>query len=356
MSERKILVWGLTNNRAGTEAIIKNYVQLCDSASFDFLCYEEPTNHSEIFENGNNRYYVFPAKSRNIVGYYRKLVRFMRKNAKKYNALWMNINDTANIDALIWAKRYGISKRIVHMHSSKVSNDFLIRLFSFYNKRRCINKATDYWACSEKAGEFLYGDRSFKVIPNIVDPKNIEYSAAARHQIRDTYHLDNCFVIGAVGRLSEVKNLEFIIRIFPMLLKKKANTRFLVVGDGELREGLEQLVCRNGFSDKIIFVGSQKNVAAYYSALDAFVMPSFFEGLPVSLLEAQFNGLPCVISDRISDESIISSNVQQISLSEAEHWVDCLSSILCRENKLDYERAKKYTFIEGKRSAQVMFD
>ncbi len=356
MYKRKILVWGLTNNRAGTEAIIKNYVQLCDTASFDFLCYEEPLNHSEIFANGDNRYYVFPAKSKNIARYHKDLLSFMRENAKKYDVLWMNVNDTANIDALIWAKRYGISKRIVHMHNSKVSNNYLIRLFSFFNKQRCINNATDYWACSEEAGKFLYGDRCFKVIPNIVDPRNIEYSTIARSRIRSIYHLEKCFVIGAVGRLSEVKNIEFIIKIFPMLIKKKDNVRFLVVGDGELREELEQLVCCNDLADKVIFTGSQQNVAAYYSALDAFVMPSFFEGLPVSLLEAQFSGLPCVISDRISDESIISCNVQRISLSETERWVDCLASISCRENKLDYERAKKYTFSEGKWSAQVMFD
>lgn len=356
MSQQRILVWGLTNNRAGTEAVIKNYVQLCPEVSFDFLCYEAPVNHAEIFKGSRNRYYVFPFKSKNPWRYFIELPKFIKSNAQRYSTIWVNINDTANIDPLVWAKRGGIKKRIVHMHNSQVSDDPLIQFFSRVNKQRCLESATDYWACSEMAGAFLYGDRSYTVIPNVVHPDNVKYSKCSARSIRRLYGIeDDSFLIGAVGRLSKVKNLEYLLQLLPSLLMRNDKICLLLVGDGELRPNLERLTHELGIENKVFFAGSQKNVADYYSSFDVFVMPSLFEGLPVSLLEAQFNGLPCVVSDAIPAEAVISTDAIRVPLSSEREWIESLLHASRRDNALIFDRADKYTFESCRKRAQKMF-
>lgn len=353
---KRILVWGLTNNKAGTEAVIKNYVLLSKGIVFDFLCYEEPTSYRMLFDNTKNKYFLFPKKSENPIYYYNKLHSFMKHCSKEYDALWMNINDAANVDAIIWAKRYGISKRIIHVHNSQVANMPMIKIFSFLNKQRCLNAATDYWACSELAGKNFFHGQSFTVIPNPVNPKNSLYSDKGRKKIRAAYEIhEEDFVVGAVGRLSYVKNISFLISLFPNLFRINPNMKLLLVGDGDLRPVLEQQVKQEGISGKVIFAGSQDDIADYLSAFDLYVMPSLFEGLPVSLLEAQFNGLPCVVSDAISSEAIISKNVLRVPLEKVDKWINAIQNMTNRNNQLISNKASRYTLENCKKLVQKMF-
>lgn len=356
MEQNKILVWGLSNNKAGTEAVINNYVLLSEGISFDFLCYEAPVRYQEMFNNRSNKYFLFPKKSRNPVSYYKKLHSFMRQRSKEYRALWMNINDAANVDTIIWAKRYGIPKRVIHIHNSQVANIPMIKFFSFLNKQRCLHAATDYWACSELAGKNFFHGQNFTVIPNPVNPKNSLYSDMGRKKIRTAYGINKeDFVVGAVGRLSYVKNISFLISLFSHLFRANPNMKLLLVGDGELRPSLEQQSREEGISDKVVFAGTQDNIADYLSALDLYVMPSLFEGLPVSLLEAQFNGLPCVVSEAISSEAIISTNVLKVPLGKVDKWIEAIQNTTDRNNQLISNKANKYTLDNCRELAQKMF-
>lgn len=354
--KKRILVWGLTNNRAGTESVIKNYVKLAPEVIFDFLCYEQPLNHKELFCGTKNQYYIIPAKSKRPLVYYIKLLLFVKKHANRYDALWMNINDAANIDALVWAKRFKITKRIIHIHSSSVANSFLIKFFNFFNKNRCLHLGTDYWACSKIAGDHFFKNKTYRIIPNPVNLNNCAFSEIGRMKIRKSYEInDEDLVLGAVGRLSAEKNVGFLIRLLPRLKEKNPNVRLMLVGDGEQRAVLEKMAKEKGVSDYVIFVGAQDDVSKYYSACDVYLMPSLFEGLGIALLEAQFNGLPCVVSSEIPSEAIISSNVQKVSLGDTDEWIEAILGTKGRENKLNLERASKYTPEKCREYAVQMF-
>lgn len=322
--KNRILVWGLSNNRAGTEAVIYNYVSRIKDISFDFLCYEEPLNYSDLFEGTKNRYYVIPLKIKHPISYRINLKKFMKIHHAEYSTVWCNINDVSNIDLLILAKKYGIKRRIVHMHNSRIPDVFITQLFSKLNWRKCLKLATDKWACSEEAGRFLYGLLPFKVIPNMVNAGACVFDVEKRTRLRGELGLGDSYVIGNVGRLDVQKNQQFLIKILPILLKINPKIKLLFVGEGPLREELQGLAYTMGVSEEVVFCGTQSDIQGYLSVFDVFAFPSLYEGLSLSILEAQFNGLPCIISEGVGEESIISNGTTIIELKNEKKWIETL--------------------------------
>lgn len=321
---KRILVWGLSNNRAGTEAVINNYVSRINDISFDFLCYEEPLNYSNLFVGTNNRYYVIPLKIKHPISYKINLERFMKIHHTEYSTVWCNINDVSNIDLLILAKRYGIKRRIVHMHNSRIPDVFITQLFSKLNWRKCLKLATDKWACSEEAGCFLYGLMPFKVIPNMVNADACAFDIEKRMRLRGELGFDDSYVIGNVGRLDVQKNQQFLIKILPNLLKNNPKTKLLFVGEGPLKKELQDFAYTMGVSKEVVFCGAQSDIQGYLSVFDIFAFPSLYEGLSLSILEAQFNGLPCIISEGVGRESVISNGTTIIDLKNEKKWTEAL--------------------------------
>lgn len=342
-SRSRVLVWGLSNNRAGTEMVIYNYVKHAPSISFDFLCYDEPLSFSDLFEEGSpHRYFVIPVKIKHPFAYMRALNAFMREHGSEYSALWFNVNEISNIDLLIYAKRYGIERRITHMHNSEIPDVFITKLFSKLNWRRCLALTTDRWACSDSAGSFLYRGLPYTVIPNMVNAEGCAFSPTKRKDIRARWSFGGSLVIGTVGRLAHQKNHEFLLRLMPSVLEKCRNAKLMIVGDGPLREDLTHLADELGLGDHVVFTGSQPDVQAFLSAFDVYAFPSFYEGLSLSILEAQFNGLPCVMSSGVGEESVISSNVAVVSLDKPQKWVSALLDADRKENTLIVGKAEKY--------------
>ncbi len=342
MARDRILVWGLSDNRAGTEMVIYHYAKKLPGASFDFLCYEEPASFSDLFDSGRNRWFTIPVKLRHPIAHGRALRAFMTEHACEYRALWMNVNDISNIDLLGQAARRGIPKRVLHMHSSSIPHRFVTRFFSALNGNAARRFATDRWACSTDAGRFLYGDVPYEVVPNRVDAATCRFSGEARRSVRERWGLEGAFVVGAVGRLSPEKNHRLLIDALPGLLAEQPDARLLIVGAGPLEGELRQRAEASGVASAVVWAGRQERVGDYLSAMDVFAMPSFFEGLSLSLLEAQFNGLPCVVSEGVTSEGIIASGVASAPVDDRCQWQRLLLEASRDRAILDEGRAARF--------------
>ena len=237
----------------------------------------------------------------------------------------MNFNNLSNIDALAAAARKGIPRRIAHVHSASYSGGIPQQMLSTLHKRQYGRYVTDRWACSKMAGEFFFGLDSFEVVPNAIDYGKFVFSPSARDVVRASLGVGDGLLLGTVGRLDKAKNQAHLISLTARIRAKRPNVQLLIVGEGPCENELRREARDLGIEDAVYVVGAQSDVGAYLSALDVFLFPSFFEGLGLSLIEAQVNGLPCIVSEGISPEATISSAVEMVPLGDAEQW--CLSAL-----------------------------
>lgn len=263
------------------------------------------------------------------------------KEHHDYKAVHLN-SSSKNFFVLKEAKKFGIPIRIAHAHNVgfQTKNKIKIKIGNIL-KKQLIKNATDYFACSKLAGEWLFGDEiiktnKFKVIHNAVDYNKFKFNIDARNRIRNELNIDDsCILFGNVGRFTNQKNHTFLIDIFKEIHKNNKNTKLILIGIGEKEEEIKQKVTNLGLKDDVIFAGFKNNANEYMSVIDAFLMPSLYEGLPVVGVEAQASGIPCFISkDVVTNEVKIADNVKFISLQEpAKKWADeILSSDLQRKN------------------------
>ena len=203
--------------------------------------------------------------------------------------------------------------RIAHSHNTKCSHPLLHKLL-----RPLLEVSSNArFACSKEAGEWLFLNKKFWIIPNGIDFKKYKFSLSSRQKIRDYWKISRKEkVIGHVGLFNEQKNHEFLIEIFNECSKLNCLCKLMLVGDGPYKEQIKKKVVQFGLEEKVIFCGETQNVTAYLSAMDLFVFPSRFEGLGMALIEAQACGLPCVVSDVVPKVTKISGNISYLSLTE----------------------------------------
>lgn len=229
---------------------------------------------------------------------------------------------------MLAAKQMNIPVRVSHAHSALIDGGGLVK--SIYEAAmRCLilSCSTELVSCGEKAGIRLYGEKAYKtrcnLILNGIDTDAFRFSEASRADIRTRFNISDNFVIGHTGRLAEVKNQSFLIELLPEILKKRENAVLLLLGDGPDRQKLSEKAAALGLADKVIFAGSVTNVYDYLNAMDVFVFPSLYEGMPLSILEVQANGLPCVISDTVPDDVFITDLIHPLSLQDSKtKWVE----------------------------------
>jgi len=335
MSTKRTLVWGLSNNRAGTEKVIDTYCSAMPDCHFDFLCYEYPAVYTRLIENPNNRVFTIPIKIKNPIKNAISIRQFSSQHKNEYETLWMNINDISNLDLLkLAANSLNIPQRIIHMHNAGVPNNPVTKVFSRINRGTLAEYATDYWACSKSAGDYLYGESKYQVIPNLVDDKRVAFSAKKRIETRAKYGIkEDELLIGSIGRLEEQKNYSQLLLIFSELLKSKSSSKLMIVGSGKQEDLLRRMVNDLEITEKVTFLKSTKDVQAYYSAFDVIAYPSLYEGLSLAILEAQYNGLPCILSSGISQECKICSSTTFIDVKATNDWV---SAILSADRETNY--------------------
>lgn len=336
--------------RGGLESFVVNLYKAIDreEIQFDFLLTNPGGDYEdEVKALGANIFYI-PFRSRSVRSYRKALDDFFRENSAKYSAIHLHASSLSSIEPLIYAKKYGIKTRIVHSHSSAVKKGLSARTIHYIlhtiNKLRIGRIATHYFGCSDKALDWMFswsGVRSKAVmINNGIDSSKFRYNPKTRDKIRSELRLDDDFVIGHVGSFIHVKNHKFLIELFNRFHEEIPNSRLVLVGDGELRGEIESDIKANNIENVVILTGIRGDVYILLQGMDLLIMPSFFEGLPVSLVEAQASGLPVIASDTISRDVEITPNISFMSIKDdTSKWVDKIISIrrgFIRKDTTDY--------------------
>ena len=216
--------------------------------------------------------------------------------------------------------------RVVHSHNSAFGSGQAAAkaVMHTFGKTFLSGSATACLACSSDAGRYLFGSRRFEVVNNGIDTERFRFDAAARAEIRESFDIpQNAILFGNIGRIAEVKNPLFQIRVFSEILKREPNSYYLMVGEGDLRPQVENLVDELAVRERVIMPGYLPDPAPVYSALDCFLMPSLFEGLAIVSIEAQCSGCAIVCSEALPPEAHVTDAEILVPLSAGEPaWAD----------------------------------
>lgn len=329
-------------NAGGMENYIMNMYRIIDrtKVQFDFLVHHSQKGFfdDEITALGGKIYRCTMLDDKNVFKYISDLKRIFAEN--DYKIVHGHLSSLAFIYLGI-AKQYHVPYRIAHSHGAGhiISLKGYAKYWMFKSAKTFANIR---FACSKEAGEYLFGHDSFEVMPNGIHPERFRFNSSNREQILRQYGLEGCFVVGHVGRFNLQKNHKYLLKIFQKLYENEKNARLLLLGDGELKQNIISQVKQMGLEQSVIFAGVHKDCEKYYHAMDVFVLPSHFEGLPVTGIEAQYAGLPCLFADTISRETAISERVSFVGIREEnlDEWVEKLLS-LKDETELKNDRTPK---------------
>lgn len=304
----------------GAESFIMNMYRNMDHSKvqFDFLLRSTDNIYREELEKMGSKIYITASFPRHFIRNAVQTARFFKEHS--YDIIHVHANALLYTYALSCAKRNGVKCRIIHSHNAAMAYMRLLPLHNA-NKRRITSLATDYFACSDDAGRWMFpGD--FKVIPNAIDLHAFAFNKQMRKNVRQNLGIDeDDFVIGHIGRFTPQKNHAFLLDVFAEVVKKKPNARLLLLGDGELRRDMEEKAANMQLQDQVIFLGARKDVADIINAFDMFVFPSTYEGLGIVLLEAQANGIYSICSDAVPNQAILTAYVKKLFLSDdASVW------------------------------------
>ncbi len=325
---KRILVYGMTSNRGGIESYLMNYFRrlVLKGIVFDFVTdYQEIAYKEEIEELGGKVYFI-PNRRDGLLKHMKSLRNILLEH-EEYKSVYFNILSASEVFTVLSAVGVKGVKRIVHSHNNSVKTIGRHKVL-----RPLLTKISDVkLACSDEAAEFMFGSKSFrchevKIIFNAIDVGKYQFDSKIRREVRDSLKLtENTFVVGHVGRMCHQKNSLFLLKIFNHIYKQNNNAVLLYVGDGEDREKVENAIEQYEIKENVLLLGMRNDVNELMQAMDVFLLPSRFEGLPVVLIEAQAAGLQCICSDRFTKKSDITGNVQFISLDKnVDYWTEAV--------------------------------
>lgn len=345
----KIAIFSQRWITGGKEAFIVNMLEKIDLNNLEVVIvtsYKETSFFDKQLENINisivelldKKYNFF---KRNLF-IRKKLNLFLKKN--HFDKIIFNIDNGWDLNLLKIAKKNNVKKVVAHSHNSDVSYDKFrfIKLFAHTVGKTFYSSApTEYWACSNKAARFIFNNRHnekrhFDIIKNGIETDKYIFSEIDRKEIRKKLNIsESQILVGTVGRLSEQKNPDFIINIAKHF-HSNINYKFIFIGEGEMIKSLKQKASQYGIENNIIFFGKSNNVASMMSAMDIFLLPSKFEGLPITLIEAQTNGLPILVSNRVTKEVKISDNIKFLPIEDEILWCKEIEKISLNYNRKMY--------------------
>jgi len=327
---RRILFISQYLNRNGTEAFMMNVVRSLHNKSFvfDFLLYgTADQGYSKEVESYGGQLFFIKSRKQSPLSWYWSLFRFFSQHSEDYCAIHFCGNSLTSIAPLFFAWMFRVPIRIVHAHNSN-ARGIHNRLFHCLKKGIAYKMATHHFACSTMAASWFFGDKDSEIIKNGIDVTSFRFNPDKRTKVRDTLGIgSNDLVLGHVGRFVEEKNHSFLLDVFADVLKAKTSSRLLLIGEGPLMQEIEDKAKRLGISQNILFLGMRKDVNELMQAMDVFVMPSLFEGLPFVLIEAQCSGLPCIISDSINPEICLSKSVDQLPITSVPIWSESIQRV-----------------------------
>lgn len=321
-------------NAGGMETMIMNYYRNIDRSKvqFDFLISEKDKcfYEDEINMLGGKIYRVTSRRT-NIIKNRKELKSFFKEHEYQIAEFHQGIT---YYYPLKMAKKYGVKNRIIHNHG--IDRKFLKKLKIYnelYAKKRISNLATNYFSCAKEVNNQLFSNRVIKnnnieIIANAIDVEKYKYNVNSRNEIREQLKIDNTTkVYGHIGTFTYPKNHEFLIELYEKIQQREIESRLILIGEGPLKDTIIDKVKEKGLQDKVLFLGIRHDINKILSAIDYFLFPSIFEGVPLTLIEVQANGIPIVMSDNISKEVTISDNCFRLSLKDEEKWLNKILNI-----------------------------
>lgn len=362
---KKILIFGMSENLGGVETVIMNYYRNIDKKKiqFDFLYNTEKIAYEEEITKIGGKTFKITPRAKSIRKYKLDMKNFFKNHSKDYDAIWVNLCILSNIDWLKYAKKYGIRIRIIHSHNSKNMTSKLKYILHKINKHFLKKYATNFWACSNEAGKWFYSksimkSNNYKIINNAIDIEEYKFNSTTREEYRKKMGIENKLVIGHIGRMHFQKNHEFLINIFYEINKINENTHLLLIGTGPEEEKIKEKVKMLNLEKNISFLGMRKDIKNLFQAMDVFLFPSLFEGLPLVLVEAQANGIDIYASkEGIPPNAKMSENFEFVSLrQQAMEWAKLiLSKTHKRENNRESIKKCGYDIKEEAKKVECEF-
>ena len=320
---KRILQISMTKIIGGIESFQRNLFSHIDRAEypFDFVTtYQDAALIPTVEALGGRVHHLPPQKT--VIPYCIALYRLLKR--ENYHAVHIHKNSCANPMAIFVSRLAGVKQIIVHSHSTAAIGGRHLHIFHYLFRPLVRRIATVRLACSQEAGRWLFGKNcDFTVIKNGIDTVRFSYNDENRRKYREELNLEGKLVIGHVGNFIHAKNHGFMIEIMAEVLKKQPDAVLMLVGRGDGRPAIEAYARQKGIADQVIFMGARNDVAELYSAMDVFLFPSLFEGLPIAGVEAQCADLPCLFSEGVSLQTILTDKAQRIPLDKgAAYWAE----------------------------------
>lgn len=333
---KKILIFAPTSPSSGITQYILNILGELESADMraDILSFRND-RLKKWTETHGTEYYEFDISMYKHTCAYRRFLKDVF--SKGYDAVHFNLSGLSTLSILKIAKGCGVKKIIMHSHSSFTDLPSKLRRIVFSNLHKVLRVfANRYYdvkcACSIPAAEWMYGKKQAKnalILNNAVDTEKFVYSQENAVEIRTKCGVKTKYLLGHVGRFTVQKNHAFLIDVFSELCKNRNDCTLMLVGNGEFLESIKNKVNALNLNERVLFVDFQEDIYKYYSAMDLLLLPSLFEGLPITLVEAQANGLSSLVSDAVTKECDLTGLTEFYPLAEGcNAWAQKISEML----------------------------
>ena len=305
----------------GTESLIMNWYRNIDRSKiqFDFLVRSPDDNYLEEITALGGRVFYTASFPRHLLRNFLETRKILQR--KEWDVIHVHSNAAMYMLPLRLAKKLGYQHRIMHSHSVHSKNP-VFSLVHRYNRKKINKYTTHQLACSNAAGEWMYPDSAFCVVNNAVQVDKFLFDQKVRNEIRTAMGIDNSLVLGHVGRFSKPKNHSFLLDIFYEVKQLQPDSVLMLVGDGELQEAVKEKAKALGLTESVLFMGRRSDIGQLMSAMDIFLLPSLYEGLPVVCVESSANALISIISEEAyAQELDCFPNVKSVTLKKsASEW------------------------------------
>lgn len=320
----------------GIESYVFSHYRYMDRTKFhfDFLTQNSALENAAPYSDLNYKVYLLQKAAKQGKDEFARQIQEVFSNG--YDILHLNNCFWTGFMLEELAKNAGIRKVIVHSHSSFIDDPDEKKRAELRQRHEEVKRAftpdlaTDFWACSQVAADWLFGPQiprdQIRIMKNAIEIEKFRFDPQKRERVRCRLGLGDDLVLGTAGRLSYSKNQTFLIDVFAEFRQRHPNSKLLLIGDGELRGVLEKQIASKGLEKEVLLLGWKTNVEEYLQAIDIFLLPSKFEGLGIAAVEAAASGLPCLVSDHVPKEVAVTEHIRHIPLNTPA-WVAVLEEL-----------------------------
>lgn len=349
----KILhIVNFSNNIGGIEQVVMNLYRNINTreVQFYFLSQNDDIPFREEIERMGGKVYKYPSELKHPIKCFKYLKKM--KSSIKFNYIHIHKNSLANSLIILYFSILGYSNIILHSHNTNPTGKFKkIKSILHYINRPIINRIVDFnMTCSNAAAKWMFTKHNVSkviYINNGINTKLFSFNECYRNEIRNKYKItNNTYLLGHVGRFDEEKNHKFLLQILKMCIENNLNCVLMLIGNGKLKTEIKNLATALDIDQNIVFVNTTSQVYKFYNAFDCFLLPSYHEGFPLVGVEAQINSLPCIFSNKVTEEIKISSCSFFLSIDHsANEWFKLIKQKLIlnkRIHSLQQDKIQKY--------------